>query len=144
MFAVLVLASQMAIAGSKICLKDSFGDFYTLTGGRVDQKSYSVKAEAPGNCVVGGHAEVSLNSAGKYVLGITTAHDVNGTCFPVRWIAVGDQYLNSTGSYDELDNGTIDGAVGFSQVSCSSLPVYAPTEMMATTPNPDSPLVRKQ
>lgn len=143
-FAMLVLASQFAFAGSKICLKDNYGDSYTLTGGSLDHKSYSVKVDAAGLCVAGGHAEVTLNSDGKYVLGMYTSHDIAGNCVPVRWIAAGDALLNSIGSYDQLEDGTIDGAITFGRVDCSTLPVYGPVQMLGTTPDPDSPFIAKQ
>lgn len=142
LLAAIVLASMPASA-STFCLKDSYGEYYIMKGGKPDVRSYAVKVDVPGLCVVGGHAEITIDGTGKYILAITTSHDSAGNCIPVRWIATGDQYLNSTGSYDQHGDGTVDGAVTFTAVSCSSLPSYGPDQMLSTMPNPDNPFLKK-
>lgn len=124
----------------KICLQDNFGEYFILKGGRVDKKSWAVKIDAPGTCVVTGHAETSLNGSGQTVLGMLTSHDVGGACLAVRWILVGDALLNATGNYDQNGDGTIDGSVTLTHVDCSTLPPFGPSKPV----DPNSPLIKKQ
>jgi hypothetical protein len=69
-----------------------------------------------------------------------TSHDIAGACNTVRFIMLGDEFLNSTGSYDQNGNGTIDGAVTFTQVGCGTLPPFGSRK----TVNPDSPFIKKK
>lgn len=129
--------SQQCFA-AKICLTDNFGDFYQIKGGKVDKKSFTVKIDSPGLCVVTGHAEVSLNSSGQYVVGMLTSHDITGNCLTVRWtwIAANPDLLSGSGNYDQNGDGTNDGAVTFTNVSCSSIPPFGPTQPV----NPNNPM----
>jgi hypothetical protein len=106
----------------------------------VDKKSWVVKVDVPGLCVVTGHAETSINGSGQTVLGMLTSHDVTGNCLSVRWILVGDELLNATGSFDQNGDGTINGAVTFTQVGCGSLPPFGSRKEV----NPNSPFLKKK
>ncbi|HSE43079.1 MAG TPA: hypothetical protein VLH08_20125, partial [Acidobacteriota bacterium] len=87
--AVAFFISQQCFA-AKICLQDNFGDFFVVKGGRVDKKSWVVKIDVPGVCIISGHAETSLNGSGQTVLGMLTSHDIAGACNTVRFIMLGD------------------------------------------------------
>jgi hypothetical protein len=138
-FAIVFLAPPTYAA--KICFQDQFGELFQLKGGKLDKKSYTVKVDVPGFCVVSGHAEITLNGSGQLVLGMLTSHDLGGACLSVRWVAVGNG-LVYTGSFDQNGDGTIDGSITFTNVSCTSFPPFGPDKPV--TPNPNSPLVKKQ
>src|SRR5262245_14480429 len=131
--------SQQCFA-AKICLQDNFGELFILKGGKVDKKSFAVKIDVPGFCVVTGHAETSLNGAGQTVLGMLTSHDITGNCLTVRWTLIGDALLNATGNYDQNGDGSNDGAVTFTNVDCSTLPPFGPSKPV----DPNSPVIKKQ
>lgn len=137
--AAALFISQQTFA-AQICLQDNFGELYRLKGGKVDKKSYVVIIDVPGFCVVTGHAETSINGAGQTVLGMLTSHDLSGNCLSVRWSLVGDALLNATGNFDQNGDGTNDGAVTFTNVSCGSLPPFGPTKKA----DPNSPLIRQR
>jgi hypothetical protein len=128
----------------KICLKDQFGEYYQLKGGRLDKKSYTVKIDVPGFCVVSGHAEVSLRGDGQYALGILTSHDLAGSCLSVRFTAVGDILLNGTGNFDQNGDGTTDGSVTFTNISCTSMPVFFGPNNQNRKVDSSSPFLVKQ
>ena len=140
-FALLVAQPSFA---AKICLQDNFGEFFQLKGGRLDKKSYAVKVDVPGFCVVSGHAEVSLRGDGQFVLGMLTSHDLGGVCLSVRWSAVGDALLNSTGNFDQNGDGVNDGAITFTNISCSSMPVFGPNKNKNLKADSKSPFLRQQ
>lgn len=132
--------SQQCFA-AKICLTDNFGNFYQIKGGKVDKKSFTVKIDAPGLCVVTGHAETSINGSGQTVVGMLTSHDVTGNCLTVRWTWISaNESLNGTGNFDQNGDGSNDGAVTFTNLSCSSLPPFGPTKPV----DPNNPLIKKQ
>jgi hypothetical protein len=135
-----LLISQQSFA-AKICLTDNFGNFYQIKGGKIDKKSYTVKIDAPGLCVVTGHAETSLNGTGQTVVGMLTSHDVTGNCLTVRWtwIAANPDLLSGTGNFDQNGDGTNDGAVTFTNLSCSSLPPFGPSPQV----DPNNPLKKQ-
>jgi hypothetical protein len=137
--AAALLISQQSFAGT-ICLQDNFGELFRLTGGKIDKKSFVVKIDVPGFCVVTGHAETSLNGLGQTVIGMLTSHDLAGQCLTVRWSLVGDALLNATGSFDQYGDGTNDGAVTYTRVNCSTLPPFGPTK----TVDPNSPLIKQR
>lgn len=140
MAVAIVFLSTPLFAG-KICLLDNFGEYYQLKGGKLDSKTYAVKIDVPGFCVVSGHAEVTFDaSAGNYILGVVSSHDMGGNCNTVRFISTGDAFLNGSGSYDQNSNGSIDGVVTFANVSCSSIPPFRPDKSKV---NPNSPFVRQ-
>lgn len=132
--------SQQCFA-AKICLTDNFGNFYQIKGGKIDKKSYTVKIDAPGLCVVTGHAETSLNGTGQTVVGMLTSHDVTGNCLTVRWtwIAANPDLLSGSGNFDQNGDGTNDGAVTFTNLSCSSLPPFGPSQPV----NPNNPMKKQ-
>jgi hypothetical protein len=125
----------------KICLQDQFGESFELKGGRIDKKSWTVRAtNTAGGCALAGAANVTVNSSGQFILGMITTHDTGGTCNPVLWFAVGDEFLNSTGTYDALGDGSIDGNITFTNVPCSSLPLPKPKDQ---SNNSNGPLTKK-
>jgi hypothetical protein len=128
--------SQQCFAG-KICLTDNFGNFYQIKGGKVDKKSFTVKIDAPGLCVVTGHAETSLSGSGV-VVGMLTSHDITGNCLTVRWTwtAANPDLLSGSGNFDQNGDGSNDGAVTFTNLSCSSIPPFGPTQPV----NPNNPM----
>src|SRR5262245_46727858 len=136
-----LLISQQSFA-AKICLTDNFGDFYQIKGGRLDKKSYTVKIDVPGVCVVTGHAETSLNGSGQTVVGMRKSKDVTGNCLTVRWswIAANPDLLSGTGNFDQNGDGSNDGAVTFTNVSCSSIPPFFNSKPV----DPNSPIIKKQ
>jgi hypothetical protein len=131
--------SQQAFA-EKICFTDQFGDLFLIKGGRVDKKSWVVKIDVPGVCVVTGHAETSLNGSGQTVLGMLTSHDVTGNCLSVRWTTIGDALLNGTGNFDQNGDGSNDGSITFTHADCSTFPPFGPEKPA----DPNSPLIKKQ
>lgn len=140
--AAIFFTTQSAFA-TKICLQDNFGEFFQIKGGRVDKKSWTVMVDVPGFCIVSGHADVSLDSGGNYLIGMFTSHDIGGACLSVRFFSEGDALFNSTGSFDQNGDGTVDGAITFTNVPCSTLPPLKPNGSNAR-PNPNSPFVKKQ
>jgi len=135
--------SQQCFA-AKICLTDNFGDFYQIKGGKLDKKSYTVKIDVPGagGCVVTGHAETTLNGTGQTVVGMLTSHDIPGNCLAVRWswIAANPDLLSGTGTFDQNGDGSNDGAVTFTNISCSSIPPFGPSKPV----DPNNPFIKKQ
>ena len=131
--------SQQCYA-AKFCLQDNFGEIFILKGGKIDKKSFTVKVDVPSLCVVTGHAEASVNGSGQIVLGMLTSHDVTGNCLTVRWSMIGDGNFNATGNFDRNGDGSNDGAVTFTAVSCSSIPPFGPTKPV----DPNAPLIKKQ
>jgi hypothetical protein len=135
-----IFISQQCFA-AKICLTDNFGNFYQIKGGKVDKKSFTVKIDAPGLCVVTGHAETTINGSGQTVVGMLTSHDVTGNCLTVRWSWVSaNESLNGTGNFDQNGDGTNDGAVTFTNLSCSSLPPFFNEKPV----DANNPLAKKQ
>ena len=123
--AAIALLMTQPIFAAKICLQDNLGDFYVLKGGKPDKKSYTVKANYAASCTTPGHAEVTLLASGQYALGMYTAHDTADVCNTVRFYAVGDVFLNSSGFFDRNSDGNNDGAITFTAISCSSVPPFS-------------------
>jgi hypothetical protein len=123
----------------KICIVDQFNEGFELKAGRPDKKTWTVRGEAFG-CAIAGAANVTINSSGQTILGMITTHDLAGGCQPVMWFAVGDEFLNSTGTYDSLGDGSIDGNITFTNVPCSSLPLPKPKDQPN---NSNGPLTKK-
>ena len=135
-----LLISQQSFA-AKICLQDNFGEYFILKGGKVDKKSFTVKIDVPGQCVVTGHAETSLNGAGQYVVGMLTSHDITGNCLAVRWTwTSANEFLGGSGNYDQNGDGSNDGTITFTNVSCSSIPPFGPSKPV----DPNAPIIKKQ
>ena len=122
--AVAVLFSAQSSFAAKKCLLDNFGDYYVIKGGKPDKKSYSVKVIVPGSCIVSGHAEISKLPTGQVTMGMLTSHDLTGAgCLTLLWYVVADPTLiNASGSYDQGGNGSVDGAISFSKISCGTVP----------------------
>lgn len=80
-----------------------------------------------------------MNGSGQIVLGILTSHDIPGNCLTVRWSMVGDGNFNATGFFDQNGDGSNDGPVTFTNISCSSIPPFITKPV-----NPDSPFIKKQ
>jgi len=116
----------------KICIVDQFGEGFELKAGRPDKKTFTVKGVGGNSCIIAGAANVTVNSSGQTILGMITTHDLLGNCQPVMWFAVGDEFLNSTGTYDGTADGTIDGNITFTNVPCSSLPLPKPDQKLVS------------
>jgi hypothetical protein len=131
-----IFISQQCFA-AKICLTDNFGNFYQIKGGKVDKKSFTVKIDAPGLCVVTGHAETTANGS-AVIVGMLTSHDITGNCLTVRWTwnAANPDLLSGSGNFDQNGDGTNDGAVTFTNLSCSSIPPFGPSQPV----NPNNPM----
>lgn len=119
------LIAQSSFA-NKVCLQDSNGVFWELTGGRADKKTHTVKRILPGCCESAGYADVTVDGNGVYKIAIYASHHSSGNWSPVLISLNGDELYNSTGTFDLLADGSVDGTISFTNVPCSMLPVTIP------------------
>jgi hypothetical protein len=140
MVLALAFSAELSFAG-KICLRDNFGEFWELKGGKVDKKSYTLKIIGTSGCVVSGIADVTLTNSGSLVLSANNGHDTGAFCQPVIWSALVDSTFAGSGNYDQLGDGSISGTFSLTPVSCSSLPT---TIDARKTMDSNSPLSKKQ
>lgn len=137
--AVFLFTAQLAHA-KKFCLMDDFGETFQIIAGKTDKKSGTVLVHTNVlGCQVSGIANISLNGSGQHVLSMETGPDVTIGCLPVVWYAVGDEFLNSTGTYDRLGDGMIDGDITFTSIDCG---LFGP-QGTAHAVSKDAPVSRK-
>jgi hypothetical protein len=113
----LVLSAEPSFA-KKICLEDNFGGVWELKGGKVDKKPYAARYIVGGVCEIPGYATAITDSNGIQVALVHTQTDV---CQVVMYQILADELFNGSGSYDALANGTIDGNVTLTNISCKSI-----------------------
>lgn len=114
------------------CFSDNFGDLYLFSGGKLDKKAYMVRAKtvACGATEVAGLATFSKLSDGSYFLWVMVGGNVAITCVPYEVAATFNSALTSgTGNFDTFPrNGTPDGALTFSPISCALVPLSDPSD----------------
>ena len=125
---VLVLFSLiplMAMADVDVrCFQDQFGDNYLLTGGKPDKKVYAVKADtvACGGEVAGLVSFAKLADNSYFMWGFISGNYT--TCVPFEIAASFNSLLTSgSGNFDTFPrNGTPDGNLTFTPISCALVP----------------------
>jgi hypothetical protein len=115
----LVFSAEPSFA-KKICLQDNFGGFWELKGGKIDKKPYTAKYIVGGNCEIPGYVTAVTDSTGVQVAFVHTHTDI---CQTVMYQIFGDKKFNGSGSYDMLADGSIEGNITMTKISCSSLPI---------------------
>jgi hypothetical protein len=138
--ALIFLIAESSFAG-KICLRDNFGGFWELKGGRIDKKTYTVKMIIPGVCVVGGYADAVRETSNILFVSLFNSHDTAGQCVPVLFSATTNLLFEGNGKFDTFANGTINGTFSLENIKCSDLPEEAPVNLPKTSTHP---VVRKQ
>lgn len=135
---VFLLSGQLAHA-KKFCLMDDFGETFQIIGAKTNKKSGTVLVYTNvAGCQISGIANISLNDSGQYILSMETGPDIATGCIPVVWYAVGDEFLNSTGTIDRFGDGTIDGDITFTSINCSA---FGPQNKAPVSKN--APVFRK-
>ncbi|HEY7162391.1 MAG TPA: hypothetical protein VH815_14085 [Acidobacteriota bacterium] len=128
----LVLSAKPSFA-KKICLRDNFGGIWELKGGKIDKKPYSARYIIPaGFCELPGYATAVTDSTGVQVSFVHTQTDL---CQAVMYQIHGDELFNGIGNFDFLADGTVEGPLTMTNISCNSLPINTlPAREAESTP----------
>jgi hypothetical protein len=106
------------------CFQDQFGDLYLFSGGKLDKKAYTVRADtvACGGEVAGIVTFAKLADGSYYMWGFISGN--YSTCVPFEMAASFNSAVTSgSGNYDTFPrNGTPDGSLTFSPISCALVP----------------------
>jgi hypothetical protein len=130
MLALFCLIPLMATAGTVDvrCFSDQFGDLYLFTGGKLNKKAYAVKADtvACGGEVNGLVTFAQLADNSFFMWGFISGN--YSTCVPFEMAAVFNSLVTSgSGNFDTFPrNGTPDGNLTFTTISCASVPLNSP------------------
>jgi hypothetical protein len=103
-----------------VCLLDGTGGYYTLNGGKEDIKPFEGDFSVPGICHTGLWASIVISAPG--VLQITTDSAQDGVCSSVFMVAQTDLAFNGTLTFDNGEDGTVDGTTTVVEVPCSTVP----------------------
>jgi hypothetical protein len=107
------------------CFSDQFGDLYLFSGGKLDKKAYAIKADtvACGGEVAGLATFAKLADGSYFMWGFISGN--YSTCVPFEMAASFNSLLTSgSGNFDTFPrNGTPDGALTFTPISCALVPM---------------------
>lgn len=107
------------------CFQDQFGDLYLFSGGRLDKKAYTVRADtvACGGEVAGIVTFAKLADGTYFMWGFISGN--YSTCVPYEMAASFNSLVTSgSGNFDTFPrNGTPDGNLTFSPISCALVPI---------------------
>ena len=107
------------------CFTDQFGDLYLFSGGKLDKKAYTVRANtvACGGEVAGLVTFAKLADGSYFMWGFISGN--YSTCVPFEMAASFNATVTSgTGNFDTFPrNGTPDGALTFTPISCALVPI---------------------
>jgi hypothetical protein len=103
-----------------VCLLDGTGGYYILNGGKEDIKPFEGHFTVSGFCHTGLWASVVITAPG--VLQITSDSANDGACSSVFMVAQTDLNYTGTLTYDNGEDGTVDGATSVVQVPCNTVP----------------------
>lgn len=110
------------------CFQDQFGDLYLFTGGKLEKKAYAVKADtvACGGEVAGLVTFAKLADNSYFMWGFISGN--YSTCVPFEMAASFNSLLTlGNGNFDTFPrNGTPDGALTFTPISCALVPLNSP------------------
>ena len=130
MLALFCLIPLIAAAGTVDvrCFSDQQGNLYLMTGGKLDKKAYAVKADtiACGGEVAGLATFAKLADNSYFMWGFISGN--YSTCVPYEIAAVFNPLVTSgSGNFDTFPrNGSPDGNLTFSTISCASVPLDSP------------------
>jgi hypothetical protein len=127
LFSLIPLMASAAIIDVR-CFSDQFGDLYLFTGGKLNAKAYAVKADtvACGGEVAGLVTFAQLADNTFFMWGFISGN--YSTCVPFEMAGVFNNALTSgSGNFDTFPrNGTPDGNLTFTTISCASVPLTSP------------------
>ena len=128
LFSLIPMMATAAIIDVR-CFSDQFGDLFLFTGGKLNAKAYAVRADtvACGSTdVVGLVTFAQLADNTFFMWGFISGN--YGTCVPFEMAAAFNNALTSgTGNFDTFPrNGTPDGNLTFTSISCASVPLGSP------------------
>lgn len=126
-FVFLLLLSQLGFAKS-LCYQGFTGAdvFFVLNGGKPNVKPFAGMVFVPnaGNsaCVLPAWATILTDSAGVDHIALTVNYDPIGGCGNAQATGIGDAKKGFAMSFDNAEDGAIDGTFTVNKINCSSVP----------------------
>jgi hypothetical protein len=102
-----------------VCLSGA-GGFWVLSGGKENLKPFEGHLTVPGVCHTAAWGSIVISAPGVLQISVDSAQD--GSCTSVFMVAQTDVAFNGNLTYDNGEEGTVDGGGPIVEVNCSTVP----------------------